>query len=539
MKSSNAHILDDLRRYRQMAAKITPQREAEVVKILQPHVNRLTEIVLHNVSIFRDEIKKQEQYAQKLKLNTVKLKEFEKRYKNNGGALTNNFENQIRAKRIRDSKITLGQEALAGKNLEQLVTEEENLLQEKAKIGEQVSLLGVTIEKGGDILNSIKNAQKQIKKDLEKQEKIVSDLQRKEEIYCEELKLHISLPVKNESDARNALGDYDLLKHLSLEDRKTVISFLDEIVPLTIGAKDCDDLINHGQYLHLFRALCAGVSHPMSLYKSFNGVQHYTNKRDKGYQHLAEGLGPSVVADEHLKMMICENFSNNPYQHFTEYSAVANNFYIQWEANSKQVFPQRAGDRFGLRLPSFWIINTELLDTLEQILTQEPDISFPDLAIRLNESFPNPSEQKRRQENLAELKRLHEETPEQVMVTEQRYYMQKQMEQNEENARLQREEIARQAELDRQYAEEARREAERQEARRQEKMRYEAMIQEQMQAREDAVRQKQAQREAERQAEINRMNGVRKCWNCANYGKCSSKIIGSGAGLNCGGYRPK
>ena len=49
------------------------------------------------------------------------LKEFEKRYKNNGGALTNNFENQIRAKRIRDSKITLGQEALAGENLEQLV----------------------------------------------------------------------------------------------------------------------------------------------------------------------------------------------------------------------------------------------------------------------------------------------------------------------------------------------------------------------------------------------------------------------------------
>ena len=536
MKSSNAQILKDLQQYRQMAAKITPQREAEVMKILQPHVDRLTEIVLNEQNLFREETNNQAQYVQKLKLNTTTLKEIEKRYKSNSEALTNNFESQIRAKRIRESKNPLGQEALAGKSLEQLVTEEENLLQEKTKIGEEVSQFGVTPEKDGNILNSIKSIQKKMKKDLDEQEKKLDDLQHKKDIFSKELNIHISLPVFSESGARNALGDYDLLKHLSSEDRKTVIVFLDDIVPLTIGAIEYKNLVNHGQYSHLFRALCAGIPHPMLL---CNGEYSISMK---GYQHLAEGFGPSVVADEHLKMMIYENFNDKTHishQLFTEYSAVANTFYIQWEADSKQVFPQTAEDRSDLRHPPFWIINTELLDTLEQILTQEPEISFPDLAIRLNESFPNPHEQKKRQENLLELKRLHEETPEQVLITEQRYYMQKQMEQMEENARLQREEIARQAELDREYAEEARREAERQEARRQEELRYEARIQERMRAREDADRQRKAQREADRQAEEIRMNGVHKCWNCANYGRCSSKVIGSGAGNTCGGYRPK
>ncbi len=529
MKSSNAQILDDLRRYRQMAAKITPQREAEVVKILQPHVDRLTEIVLHEVSVFSDETIKQEQYEQELIQQRDSLEEFKKRYKDNDKALTNNFENQIRAKRIRDSKNSLGQEALAGKSLKQLEAEEENLLQEKAEIGQQASQLGATIEKDGDILNSIKNAQKRIKEDLKEQEKRVSDLRSKNELYCKELKHRISLPVYSESTARNALGDYDILKHLSLEDRKTVIAYLDEIMPLTIGAMDYNDLINHGQFSHLFRALCAGIPHPMRLYTSGYFIS------TKRYLYLAEGLGPSVVADEHLQMMLYENLSEISCQHFTEYSAVADNFCIQWEADSKQVFPQNAEDRPELRHSPFWIINTELLDAMEQILTEEPDISFPDLAIRMDERFPNPHELKKRRENLLELKRLHEETPEQVLITEQRYYMQKQMEQMEENARLQREEIARQAELDREHAaEDARREAARQKARRQEEMRQDRMMQ-----RERKIDETLRKKEEERQAERIRMKGVDKCWHCANYSRCSRSMILSGAGNTCASYRPK
>lgn len=60
-----------------------------------------------------------------------------------------------------------------------------------------------------------------------------------------------------------------------------------------------------------------------------------------------------------------------------------------------------------------------------------------------------------------------------------------------------------------------------------------------MMERQQADHERAMERAAREQAEETRMMGVRKCWNCANYGKCSSKIIGSGAGLNCGGYRPK
>lgn len=57
---------------------------------------------------------------------------------------------------------------------------------------------------------------------------------------------------------------------------------------------------------------------------------------------------------------------------------------------------------------------------------------------------------------------------------------------------------------------------------------------------EQEARAKAEQEAAEkRKAEDDRMAGVQRCWQCANYGKCSNDLIRRGVGLTCAAFRPK
>lgn len=74
-----------------------------------------------------------------------------------------------------------------------------------------------------------------------------------------------------------------------------------------------------------------------------------------------------------------------------------------------------------------------------------------------------------------------------------------------------------------------------------EQRRQEQMMREQQRKMEQETRfaNERANREANALAGKNRMAGVAKCANCANSRSCPSHIKESGAGLNCGGYRPR
>lgn len=152
------------------------------------------------------------------------------------------------------------------------------------------------------------------------------------------------------------------------------------------------------------------------------------------------------------------------------------------------------------------------------------------------------------EKTIKELARLYRETPDQVLVTEQRYYQQKQIEQLRENARQEREMMELQAQMEREeYAyqeEQTRRQmekdrvsrewAERENLRRMEKERQKA---------EDAAREERRNRQNAAYKEsyrksmdeaARRREAMHLCWKCANYGNgCHGGILG------CGNFRPK
>ena len=152
------------------------------------------------------------------------------------------------------------------------------------------------------------------------------------------------------------------------------------------------------------------------------------------------------------------------------------------------------------------------------------------------------------EKTIKEMARLYRETPDQMLVTEQRYYQQKQIEQLQENARQEREMMELQAQLEREeyaYQEEQNRRqmekdrasrewAERENLRRMEKERQKA----EDEAREERRnRQNAAYKESYRNSmdeAAKRREAMHLCWKCANYGKgCHGGILG------CGNYRPK
>ncbi len=193
----------------------------------------------------------------------------------------------------------------------------------------------------------------------------------------------------------------------------------------------------------------------------------------------------------------------------------------------------------GAEAPLF--LSENFLCEVLAVLEEEPEINLPRLAIRLIGDSPVKDYLKQ----LKEFKRLYEETPEERLVTEQRYYQQKMLEEAQEKNRLlaqqmeeerdryeeeqreeerryrqeQRERERRERELEREHDRERRREEERERARKQEQKRAE-----------DARRREEAERRRREDSETRHQ-----CNTCANAGHCSSFMHRP----NCASYRPR
>lgn len=169
----------------------------------------------------------------------------------------------------------------------------------------------------------------------------------------------------------------------------------------------------------------------------------------------------------------------------------------------------------------FVILNEKFLNDLLQIIDEKTSFDLFDLAdyIRTTYGCTMIFEDETTQDMIEELTRLYRETPEQILVTEQRYYQEKQLEQMRENARLERQTMERNAQM---QLEESRRQAQMQleESRRQAEQLEKA---ERERARREEDREK---REIEATRQL--------CVRCAHYG------FGCRGGVPaCGNFRAK
>lgn len=137
------------------------------------------------------------------------------------------------------------------------------------------------------------------------------------------------------------------------------------------------------------------------------------------------------------------------------------------------------------------------------------------------------------EKTIKELARLYRETPDQVLVTEQRYYQEKQIEQLRENARQEREMMELQAQLEREeyaYQEEQNR-------RRMERQMEKDRASREWAERENLRRMDEAKRKAEDEKLANKRNAMHLCYKCANYTAFGQGCRGGISG--CGNFRPK
>ena len=128
---------------------------------------------------------------------------------------------------------------------------------------------------------------------------------------------------------------------------------------------------------------------------------------------------------------------------------------------------------------------------------------------------------------LSEFTRLYKETPAQILITEQRYYKERDLAERREQAELEENRRVRQ--------EQAR--LEREELNRQRHERWEEDARRERERR-DRDNQRRAEARAQREADYKARDASRKamhlCWKCANYcNGCQGGIVG------CGNFRPK
>lgn len=196
----------------------------------------------------------------------------------------------------------------------------------------------------------------------------------------------------------------------------------------------------------------------------------------------------------------------------------------------------------------FVILKENFIRDLLKILEKNQECDLFDLIKCVYDIYGEPDINDYYQDAIKELIRLYRETPEQILITEQRYYQEKQLEQLQENARLEREMMEEQAELDRQeqaYQEEQnRRQMERDRISREnaEREYMRKMDEERRKAEEQARRDKREQQRVEDRARYKQSmeDGHRRnqqmhlCWKCANYGHgCRGGIVA------CGNFRAK
>lgn len=162
-----------------------------------------------------------------------------------------------------------------------------------------------------------------------------------------------------------------------------------------------------------------------------------------------------------------------------------------------------------------YMLSEQFIDQALKFIDEDPDINLPSLALRLfDEYFVDPSDKfLSHRESLLEFKRLYEETPEEILVTEQRYYSQKMLEEEQEKRAM----LQEQYEEERQYQEEL-------EYRRQ----REAKRAERARRREEEQRRQEEERKIKKDIHY-------QCVSCARYNGCSMRDKRP----NCSAYIPK
>lgn len=187
----------------------------------------------------------------------------------------------------------------------------------------------------------------------------------------------------------------------------------------------------------------------------------------------------------------------------------------------------------GVQDPLIFLSET-FLSAVLKALEENPELNLPRLALRL-------IDHKSSEEHIAELEeflRLFEETPEERLVTEQRYYQQKLLEEAQrKNKILDRQREEEEERFEREQAEARHRERERlAEEREMERERERAEIRrEQAEKRAQAEAKENAQRDERRQKHAEAYRARQQCYTCANYGHCAM----FGQRPNCTAYRPK
>lgn len=204
-----------------------------------------------------------------------------------------------------------------------------------------------------------------------------------------------------------------------------------------------------------------------------------------------------------------------------------------------ELFLSEAGDL--LRF-SYSYFSDVFLRQLESALAADPHQDLPELIMTLRED--EIIENAELAKDLLSFRTLYRQTEEEKMTADQAFFAQKQMEQEAENAQLQRLAIERQSELDREAeaenarmiaaAERQRAAAERERANAERDRAREA----DRQARRDReAAAQEAERKAKREEENRNHTAWVRCNNCIH--NCSMVSRANGAGLTCGRYTPR
>ena len=205
--------------------------------------------------------------------------------------------------------------------------------------------------------------------------------------------------------------------------------------------------------------------------------------------------------------------------------------------------------KINLKNQGFVILRENFLADLLEVIEENGNFDLFDLAEYLQNKYGAKGvDDEYVQKTVKELKRLYRETPEQILVTEQRYYQQKQIEQMRENAERAREMMEIQAQIDAEEEEYLERRERKQAERDRKRMEEEKLDREwqdrtnRMKAEEKERREKREKARAEAQESYKKtMEEARRrgqqmhlCWKCANYGHgCHGGIVA------CGNFRPK
>lgn len=346
-----------------------------------------------------------------------------------------------------------------------------------------------------------------------------------------------SKAVKQSRDQRNNTAVLDLVPQMKMYDKMMTQRYLDLLPHVAL---DCQVLRKEDySELLLLAALC-------------------TRRAEVAHCVPALGGAVSVVCKEKCKKICADltDMQDELHNVWTEYAyreEMPKNFVFNF--SNGNVSPQASSESSN-GSKSYLLFSRDFLERLIVVLQENSDYDLFTLCNRLIEVGEETNSASERilldrkaerdfQNDLKEFKRLYEETPEERLVTEQRYYQQKMLEEAQEKNRLleqqMREERMRrqeeQREVERRYREEqeerARRERELERERDRERWREEEREKE---SKEEQRRAENERRREEADRQRREMSNTRhQCNTCANAGHCSSYMQRP----NCAAYRPR